>query len=80
LKVPENIRLFKQPPYSPELNPVEHVWDDIREKEFTNRAFDSIDSVIDTLCTGINRLANTPDYLKSMTGFSHIINSSCIAR
>jgi Transposase and inactivated derivatives len=33
LKQPENIRLVALPPYSPELNPQEHVWDELREKE-----------------------------------------------
>ena len=75
LQIPENIRLIQQPPYSPELNPVEHIWDDIREKEFANRAFGSIKAVMDALCSGIQRLIGAPDYVKSMTGFPHIINS-----
>jgi len=39
---PANLRLLKLPPYSPELNPVEHLWDDLREKSFHNRVFNSI--------------------------------------
>ena len=39
LVVPENIRLLRLPSYSTELNPQEHVWDEIREKEFSNRVF-----------------------------------------
>ena len=42
LMIPNNLRLLSLPPYSPELNPVEHIWDDLREKEFHNRVFDSI--------------------------------------
>jgi len=34
LVVPENIRLHRLPGYSPELNPQEHLWDELREKEF----------------------------------------------
>jgi hypothetical protein len=34
LKLPENVRLINQPSHSPELNPVEHFWDEIREKHF----------------------------------------------
>tara|TARA_B100000315_G_C14507115_1_gene555140 strand:+ start:735 stop:1253 length:519 start_codon:yes stop_codon:yes gene_type:complete len=79
LNIPENIRLIQQPSYSPELNPVEHIWDDIREKEFSNRLFDSIESVIDCLCIGINRLSNSPEYLKSLTGFPHITSILCNA-
>ena len=32
LIVPKNIRLLRLPPYAPELNPQEHVWDELREK------------------------------------------------
>ena len=39
LQIPENIRLHRLPPYSPQLNPQEHLWDEIREKEFPNRVF-----------------------------------------
>ena len=37
--------LLKLPPYSPELNPVEHLWDDLREKSFCNHVFDSLDAL-----------------------------------
>ena len=30
LVVPENIRLHRLPGYSPELNPQEHLWDELR--------------------------------------------------
>ena len=32
-------------PYAPELNPVEHVWDDLREKCFHHKAFNSLDAL-----------------------------------
>jgi transposase len=41
LEIPENIRLLPLLPYSPELNPVEHIWDDLGEKAMPNRAFHS---------------------------------------
>jgi hypothetical protein len=37
LAIPDNIRWVPLPPYAPELNPQEHVWDELREKEFPNR-------------------------------------------
>jgi hypothetical protein len=46
LEIPENIRLHRLPGYSPELNPQEHVWDELREKEFPNRVFESMDGVL----------------------------------
>ena len=69
LVLPENIRIIRQPARSPELNPVEHIWDDLREKYFVNRAFLSLDAVEETLCEGINYLAHHPDDLKSLTYF-----------
>jgi hypothetical protein len=70
--VPENIRLIVQPPRSPELNAVEHVWEEIREKHFYNRVFDSLDAVSDTLCNGLKELMNLPNKIRSMTNFPHM--------
>jgi putative transposase len=72
LHLPANIRLIFQPPYSPELNPVEHLWDELREKYFANRIFASLDALEEHLCTGLNALAADPDHLRSMTYFPHI--------
>jgi len=71
LVVPENIRLLPQPAHSPELNPVEHIWDDLREKHFHNRAFASLDAVDETLIAGLNQLADDPERVRSMTYFPH---------
>ena len=43
------MRLLSLPPYAAELNPVEHVWDELREKRFHNRVFDSLDALEDHL-------------------------------
>ncbi|KJR40659.1 transposase family protein [Candidatus Magnetoovum chiemensis] len=45
LELPNNIKLVTLPPYSPELNPVEHIWDELSEKSFSNRVFESLDSL-----------------------------------
>lgn len=42
---PANLRLLRLPPYAPELNPVEPVWDELREKRFHHHVFDSLDSL-----------------------------------
>lgn len=67
LEIPANIRLHRLPGYSPELNPQEHVWDELREKEFPNRVFDSMEEVIRQLETGLPRLAANTQTLKSLT-------------
>ena len=76
LKIPENVRLIAQPAYSPELNPVEHVWEEVREKHLTNLAFASLDEVIDKVCDGLNQLEADPERLRSMTNFPHFRSSS----
>ena len=56
LNLPENLRLLFLPPYSPELNPQEHLWDELREKYFHNRAFDSLGALEDQLVAGLRAL------------------------
>lgn len=46
---PANMHLLSLPPYAPELNPVEHAWDELREKRFHNRVFNRLDVLEDQL-------------------------------
>ena len=69
LKIPDNRRLIAQPAYSPELNPVEHIWEELREKQLANLALPSLDAVIDQVCDGLNQLEADPERLRSMTYF-----------
>ena len=74
LAVPDNMRLVALPGYSPELNPQEHVWDELREKEFPNRVFADLESVIGQLHEGLPRLASNPKALTSLTAWPWIIS------
>jgi DDE superfamily endonuclease len=74
LVVPENIRLLRLPPYSPELNPQEHVWDEIREKEFPNRVFSDLAGVTNQLEQGLPQLAADHKRLRSLTAWPWIIS------
>ena len=74
LVVPENIRLLALPPDAPELNPQEHVWDELREKEFPNRVFHHLDAVIRQLEVGLPRLAANTDGLRSLTAWPWIVS------
>jgi transposase len=76
LVVPANIRLIFQPACSPEVNPVEHVWEELREKHLPNRAFLSLDEVIDAVCDGLQQLEADPERLRSMTCFPHFRTAS----
>jgi hypothetical protein len=74
LAVPENIRLLALPPYAPQLNPQEHVWDERREKEFPNRVFNSMEAVIRQLEQGLPRLAAGPLTLHSLMAWPWIVS------
>ena len=73
LEVPENMRLEGLPPYSPQCNPVEHIWDELREKRFSNRVFQSLDGVETTLIDALENLENDKGKIQSFTGFDWII-------
>lgn len=70
LNIPENMRLEFLPPYTPECNPVEHVWDEVREKNFANRLFHALEDVEVCLETGLHDLGKDSKRLASLTKFS----------
>jgi len=65
LQVPENIRIVHIPPATPEMNPIEQIWKELR-KSFKNELFKTLDGVIDRLCQAINNL--TPSTITRITG------------
>lgn len=75
LLIPENMRLVKLPPYSPELNPVEHIWDDLREKSFHNRVFNSIDALEQHLSSSLLEMELDNQRVHSITAWPWIINA-----
>ena len=75
LVLPGNISLLFLPPYSPELNPKENLWDEIREKLFKNYALKSIDAVRDKLKQAIFYIERIPETVKSITSFPYIRKS-----
>ena len=66
LRVPENISLLHLPPYSPELNPIENVWDYLRDNKLSNSVFDTYDAIVDRCCTAWNWLMDAPDRIQSL--------------
>lgn len=79
LKMPDNLRMHPLPPYSPELNPQEYIWGELREKFFHNRVFDSIDALEESLVTGLAHFEQRPDTIRSTTAWDWIINAISIA-
>ena len=73
--IPTNVTLGFLPPYSPELNPQEHVWEEIREKIFKNYAAKSMREVSDKLVKAALYIERNPKMVKSMTSFPYIMNA-----
>ena len=74
LRIPENIEIFPLLPYSPELNPVEHIWDEIREKGFKNEIFSSMKLVENRLCSLLLELELDTEKVKSITGWDWLVD------
>ena len=66
LKVPPNISILLLPPYSPELNPQENVWQYLRQNYLANRVFDTYDDIVDACCDAWNKLTKQPDVITSI--------------
>jgi len=75
LKIPDNIELLQLPPYSPVLNPVENLWDEMREKWFGSVVFKSMDAVEDRLITALLDFESDPKKMKSISGWDWILKS-----
>ena len=60
LAVPSNITIMPLPPKAPELNPVENLWQFIRDNWLSNRIFQSYDDILDHACAAWNRIVDQP--------------------
>jgi transposase len=72
LEVPENMILAFLPPYSPELNPVEILWNVLRRDYFANRVFDSLNAATGQAEFGLANIASNKQALKSLTNWPWI--------
>ena len=70
LRVPDNISLLPLPRYAPELNPVENIWEFLRQNLLSHRVWDSYDAIVDACCAAWNRLMRTPDQVATITARS----------
>ena len=74
LVVPPNITLEWLPPYSPQCNPQELVWREVRREPFGNHDFASMDQVEAALEQRLRQLESAPAQIRSLTAFDWIIN------
>ena len=67
LRVPHNISLLPLPRYAPELNPVENVWEYLRQNWLSHRVWDSYEAVVAACCDAWNALMRSPEQIASIT-------------
>jgi len=71
LEIPHNIEIFHLPPYTPEMNPIEQIWKEIRKRGFKNEIFQTLEKVIDRLCDVICSISKNT--ISSITARSWIV-------
>ena len=67
LDVPDNIVLLPLPPYAPELNPMENVWEFMRSNFLSHRVWDGYDAIIEACCNAWNKLMQMTERIASLT-------------
>ena len=72
IEVPENIFLLRIPPYAPELNPCEQVWQYIKNR-YKNQRFQTMEKLTDWLNNMVNQMS--PETIKSITGNHHYLKA-----
>jgi hypothetical protein len=75
LNLPSNILVLSLPPYSPELNPVEALWDHLRENFFPNLSFDSMDELEAQLVHALCCTEADPSTVLSIASYPWIVSS-----
>jgi transposase len=66
LSIPKNITPILLPSRSPELNPVENVWQYLRQNWLSNRVFENYDAIIDAACDAWRRFIAQPETITSI--------------
>ncbi|MBV8588699.1 MAG: DDE-type integrase/transposase/recombinase [Acetobacteraceae bacterium] len=66
LQVPDNISLLPLPRYSPELNPVENVWEFLRQNYLANSVYQTYEMIVDACCDAWNVRAAASETIRSI--------------
>ena len=61
-----NLSMIKLPPYSPELNPIEQVWQWLRQNELANRCFDGYEDIVDACSDAWNSFIEDVERVKQL--------------
>ena len=66
LRLPNNISFLVLPPYCPELNPQENVWQVLRQNYLSNRVFNTYTAIVGACCDAWNALVAQPSTITSI--------------
>ena len=66
LNIPNNISLMPLPSYSPELNPVEQIWQTLKRRSFSNRVFKDYDEIVDACSKAWNSFVDEEGIIQSL--------------
>lgn len=66
LIAPDNISLLRLPPYSPELNPQENIWQYLRQNALANRVYENYEAIVTACCKAWNDLIELPATITSI--------------
>ena len=67
LTVPQNLTLLRLPPYSPELNPIENVWEYLRGNQLSRRVWHCYEDIVQACCDAWNWLIADQPRVSSIT-------------
>ena len=67
LKFPANITPFRLPPYAPEMNPIERVWEHLKERYLSQRLHNDYDAIVAATCVAWNKLLADTGRITSLT-------------
>ena len=67
LAVPDNLTLLPLPPCSPELNPVENIWQYLRQNQLSLRVWPDYEAIVETCCRAWSALMRIPGRVASIT-------------
>ena len=72
LEIPKNVSFIRLPPYSPELNPAEQIWNILRRDYFANRVFDALDAATVQAESGLAEMAANKLAIRQLTNWPWI--------
>ncbi|HMK64693.1 MAG TPA: IS630 family transposase, partial [Thermodesulfobacteriota bacterium] len=72
LIIPKNVSLLRLPPYSPELNPAEQIWNILRRNYFANRVFETLNAATAQAEFGLAEMATNKSTTRHLTNWPWI--------